>query len=299
MTDARLVPVPPTPGTDVILTDLSRCVIGSDPSAQVAIDEPGVRGRHCVLEYHASRWVLIDSDPTVLVNGRQLAGATRLFDRDVIAVSATLSWEFVSGELRTAELPMPLAVRHDKRRRRVEGFDAPRRPHRWNVFGFVAAAMCFVALAGVAVWYVRQPASSTTGVLSDAQAIRFDSLLTAAYDHLERGNSLLKLNIQSEAALEFARGINTLGLSDLRNHPQVKPRILALESSVAAIHRERQVESCRFQPVSRSRFALALPAIGGAKRCTLTMSGSTPRTPTMCARHSVPYLHAFARRRTR
>ena len=134
MTDARLVPVPPTPGTDVILTDLSRCVIGSDPSAQVAIDEPGVRGRHCVLEYHASRWVLIDSDPTVLVNGRQLAGATRLFDRDVIAVSATLSWEFVSGELRTAELPMPLAVRHDKRRRRAEGFDAPwrRRCASWH-----------------------------------------------------------------------------------------------------------------------------------------------------------------------
>ena len=279
MTDARLVPVPPTPGIEVILTDLARCVIGSDPSAHVAIDEPGVRGQHCVLEYHASRWVLVDADPTVLVNGRQLSSATRLFDRDVIAVSATLSWEFVSGELRTAELSMPLPVHRRKRRRRAEGFDTSRPKHRWSVFGFVMGSMFLVALAGVAVWYVRQPGSSTAGVLSDAQAIRFDSLLTTAYDHLERGNSLLELGIQGEAALEFARGINTLALSDLRNHPQVKPRILALESSVAAIYRARQLavpeayasvrsalsaEKIRAAVLSRDQFAHAFDLVSGA-----------------------------------
>jgi hypothetical protein len=99
-----------------------------------------------------------------------------------------------------------------------------------------------LVVTGIVVWRVGpQRAETALAVLSDAQAARFDSLLVVAYDHLERGNSLLELGITNEAASEFARGINTLALSDLRNHPQVKPRIMALESSVASIYRARQL----------------------------------------------------------
>ena len=245
MIDARLEPIAGTDGVTVALNPEHPVVIGSATDADVRIDEPGVRERHCVLEHRGDRWVVVEGDRSVLLNGAPLAGPTLLFDRDRLAISVSAQWEFVSGEARTAEMPIvhaPLSASRSPRRRGAESFAAPARAVPWRVYGVVGAAALFVMLAVVAVWYAKRTTADTSGILSDQQAVRFDSLLVVAYDHLERGNSLLELGIQNEAAQEFARGINTLALSDLRNHPQVKPRIEALESSVASIYRSRRLD---------------------------------------------------------
>jgi hypothetical protein len=264
MSTARLEPVSPTPGPAFSLDGLRNCVIGSDDAADVRVDEPGVRPQHCVLEYGNGRWIIVESDPHVQVNGHPLAGPTRLFDRDIIAISATHAWEYVSGEQRTAEMPLPAEQRTPRKRRRTDAFAAPARPLPWQAMGVVGMACVFVFAAVVAVRYASRTDASTKGLLTDQQAIRFDSLLSVAYDHLERGNSLLELGIADEAAQEFARGINTLALSDIRNNRQVKPRIEALEGSVAAIYRGRR---------------LAVPeAYAGAKP---TMSADKARTAAL------------------
>nr|MBA2627716.1 hypothetical protein [Gemmatimonadales bacterium] len=109
------------------------------------------------------------------------------------------------------------------------------------VIAIVVAIVLLVVGAGTAIWFGAFRAGRSPLLLSDDQAQRFDSLLVVAYDHIERGNTLLELGLSDVAAQEFARGINTLALSDLRNHPSVKPRIEALEASVAAIYRDRRL----------------------------------------------------------
>ena len=273
MSDPRLLPLASTAGGVIVLTGRSTCVIGSGNDADVLIEEPGIRARHCVLEVRDGRWLITDGEPTVTVNGLMLAGVTRLFDRDVIAISAAHRWEFVSGEDRTVEIPVPRAQRRSQPKRKSDGFERPSRPFPWKLVGVVATAVLFAGGATVAIWYGRHATVDTTAILSDRQAVQFDSLLVVAYDHLERGNSLLELGIQDAAAQEFARGINTLALSELRDHPQVKPRIQALESSVAAMYRERR---------------LAVPeAYVGAKS---TMSADRIRTATLSREQ---FEHAF------
>ncbi|MEQ1692036.1 MAG: FHA domain-containing protein [Gemmatimonas sp.] len=281
MIDARLEPVPPTLGEGVALTDRVQCIIGSADTADLRIDDSGIRAHHCVLEYRNERWLITENDPSVLVNGHTLAGPTRLFDRDVLAISVTQQWEFVSGERRTVELPIPGARHMPRKRRTTDGFELPERPFPWKVVGIVTTACVLASVAVYAVWYGQRATPDMETMLSDRQAVQFDSLLVAAYDHLERGNSLLELGIQDDAAQEFARGINTLALSDLRNHPQVKPRIQALESSVAAMYRERRIavpdayvgarspiaaDKIRAAVLSREQFAHAFDLVSGAFR---------------------------------
>jgi hypothetical protein len=281
MINARLQPLAPTAGSVVALSGRSDFVIGSADEADLQVVEPGVRARHCVLEYRDERWLIADGDPTVTVNGLSLAGVTRLFDRDVIAISAAHRWEFVSGADRTVEMPVPRADRASLKRRKSDGFEQPTRPFPWRMLGLVATAVVLVGASLTAIWYGRRAADDTTAILSDRQAIQFDSLLVSAYDHLERGNSLLELGILDAAAQEFARGVNTLALSDLRQHPQVKPRIEALESSVAAMYRERRLavpdayagaksaisaDRIRTAILSRDQFDDAFALVSGAFR---------------------------------
>ncbi|MBL0173360.1 MAG: FHA domain-containing protein [Gemmatimonadaceae bacterium] len=281
MMGARLEPVPPTPGESVRLDDRTRCIVGTASDADVRLDDPHVRAHHCRLECRDDRWLILDGDPTVTVNGHALTGPMRLFDRDVITLSSAHQWEFVSGERRTVELPIPGARQVPRRRRPTDGFELPRRPFPWRVAGMVSAACLLAAVALFALWYFRRATADPDAILSDRQAIRFDSLLVVAYDHLERGNSLLELGIRDDAAQEFARGINTLALSDLRDHPQVRPRILALESSVAAMYRERRLvvpdayvgarssmsaDKIRTAALSRNQFSHAFDLVSGAFR---------------------------------
>ena len=236
-----LKPVLPTAGDAISLTGRAHLVMGSAPTSDVHLEGDGIAARHAVLENVQGRWLVADAAATLRVNGMPIQSATRLFDRDIIELSAQHRWEFVSGEARTRELPLQLAVPAPARRRRNVEFEKPERPFPWKaLFMFVFACVLFGAAYAV-IRFGPRTADSALAVLSDQQAARFDSLLIVAYDHLERANSLLELGIQDEAAQEFARGINTLALSPLRNHPQVKPRIAALENSVAAIYRSRRL----------------------------------------------------------
>jgi hypothetical protein len=92
-----------------------------------------------------------------------------------------------------------------------------------------------------AIWFGLFRADQARGVLSDEQGLEVDSLLSVASDHDERGNTLLELGLSDVAAEEFARGVNTLALSSYRNNPVLRPRIEALEASVAAIYRNRKL----------------------------------------------------------
>ncbi len=284
MSDAHLDPLGETGSERVVLNTARPFVIGSASEADLLVAEPGVEARHCVLEFQGQRWVIVEAASSVLVNGAPLGGATLLFDRDRLAISVSAQWEFVSGEARTAELPVVNSAHRATqmhKRHRNEAFAAAGAARPWRVYGVVAAAGVCVLLAFVAIWYARHTTADTSGILTDQQAVRFDSLLIVAYDHLERGNSLLELGIQDDAAQEFARGINTLALSELRNHPQVKPRIEALESSVAAIYRERRLavpdayagarstlspEKLRTATLSRDQFAHAFDLVSAAFR---------------------------------
>lgn len=236
---------------------------------------------HSALERHDGRWLVVDASPGVCVNGQSIVGVTRLFDRDVLALSVDQQWEFVSGETRTREMPVAAAAVSLRSRRAAEGLRAPTPKRSWRLVALASVAALCVAAAVWGVWYAEQQRRENDTLMSDQQAIRFDSLLVVAYDHLERGNSLLELRVPDEAALEFARGINTLALSDLRAHPQVRPRIEALESTVAAIYRAQQLavpeayagsratmsaDKLRNAVLSRDQFAHAFDLVSAAFR---------------------------------
>jgi hypothetical protein len=286
MTAARLEPIPPTQGSVVPLSESLRCVIGSATDATVRIDGPEVRVQHCVIEGRAQRWLVVEADPAVTLNGRPLAGVTRLFDRDILTFSPTQHWEFVSGEQRTAEMPV-FRDTGSHTRRKSDGFELPRRRVPWRSLSFLAIAALCVGVAAITAWYALRAPEDQGTLLTDRQAIQFDSLLSVAYDHLERGSSLLELGFPDEAAREFARGINTLALNELRNHPQVAPRIQALESSVAAIYRERRItvpdayvgarssiapDRIRTAVLSRDQFAHGFDLVSGAFRLRFRQS---------------------------
>ncbi len=283
LASATLVPLTGTVGPTVVLPSQTVVTIGAGDD-HIRVTEPGIGPRHCVLMRDASRWIVMEAARGVSVNGHALAGATRLFDRDVLALSATLRWEFVSGEQRTQELPVsekPLLSRITGRRRRIERFNTTSGPLSRRISPLVVLAGLLLVLASGGLWYSQRDRLLGEVVLNDDQSIALDSLLVQAYDHLERGNSLLEMGMPDEAGTEFARGINTLALSPLRDHPIVRPRIDALEGTVADLYRANQLtvpeefmransglraEGIRTAVLTREQFSHAFDLVSGAFR---------------------------------
>jgi hypothetical protein len=107
----------------------------------------------------------------------------------------------------------------------------------------IAASVASVLVIGAVVVIVRGlTRGEDASELSAEQTVVFDSLLAVAYEHVERGTALLEIGARAPALQEFAAGVNALKTSSLRSHPYVVPRIDALESSVAAIYREKRVD---------------------------------------------------------
>lgn len=228
-------------GDVISLTGRTRLALGTATSDDIQIAVDGIGTPHVVLEPLPGGWLIADGSAMLRVNGMPVQNATRLFDRDVIELTPQHRWEFVSGEARTREVPLQSVLPAPPRRRRHVEFETPDRPFPWKALSMLVLGCVLFGAAYAVIRFGPRTADSALAILSDQQAARFDSLLIVAYDHLERGNSLLELGLQDEAAQEFARGINTLALSPLRNHPQVKPRIAALENSVASIYRSRRL----------------------------------------------------------
>lgn len=264
MPEPTLAPVPPTPGGPVTLGTRSPAWIGSDADSVIQIFLPGVADRHVALVEREDGWWVSEGHGQARINGTVLRGTVRLRDGDTLEVTPGYRYQFSSGvapAVADAPVAAPAPVKRRRRRRsaRLPGAERP-----WAMIGVIMAAVLVVAATAVVVWRTSR-AARMSAPLTDAQADEFDSLLVVAYDHVERGNTLLELGLSDVAAQEFARGVNALAVSDLRSLPQVKPRIEALEASVAAIYRERRLTVPR-------AYAGARPSLSPEKLRTASLS---------------------------
>jgi hypothetical protein len=229
-----------TPGESPIpLHDGERHLVGAGQDAHVRVAATGI-APIAALERRDSAWWLVPLADKPLLNGVTVAEPARLRDGDQLEFSAGTQFEFVSGERRTRRM----ASAADMRARPRPGHGPLPRPPRQRssaAMVTVAAAVLLLAGAGGVLWYAVFRAAHTIDVLSDRQATELDSLLIVADDHVERGGTLLELGLADGASQEFARAVNTLALSDLRNRPEVAPRIASLAASVAQVYRERSL----------------------------------------------------------
>jgi len=168
---------------------------------------------------------------------------------DIIRIVAGVTWRLETGEplpvaedLASDEGFEAVAPRSGKQRKRRKPRRATR-GGRGKAVAVWAAVLCVVALlvvAGVAVYRGAISESHVTP-LSDTDAALFDSLLLQSYDHMERGSTLLDMGLSDQALQEFARSTNVVETSRLRDNPWVKPRIDALEATIAQIYRTRSI----------------------------------------------------------
>jgi hypothetical protein len=211
--------------------------IGSDPHSFIHIDLPGIAPRHVILVERADGWWAIKGDGAAAVNG-SILGAVRLSDGDVLEVAPGWRFEYISGNPRPVPPPPQPAIPVQMATpRRAGGTWSP--THGWLLLGVVVLAL--VGAAGYALYYAVFRVEREAQLLTSAQAVEFSQLLDQAYDHIERGTALLEAGLHALALEEFAKGINVLEFSDLRDNAFVRPRIDALRSSVAAVYRQRAV----------------------------------------------------------
>ena len=235
------MPLPPAPGAVLPLSDTATVTIGSVDSSTVHLEVPGVAPNHAAIESRDGAWWIRPIGGTVELNGVPLTGAARLSDRDQFRIAANLYYEFATGERRTRRMESAADMIARPRKRSSGRLPGARRNVSLAAIATVVIAVLLVVGAAGVAWYGIFRATKSIVVLDDRQAAELDTLLVIAYDHVERGGTLLELGLGDGASDEFAKAVTTLELSDLRNHPLVKPRIQALAASVAAIYRERSL----------------------------------------------------------
>lgn len=240
MPTPSLTPTSPEHGQPIALIG-AETVIGTTPDSDVRVDIAGVGARHAVLQQRDAAWWLLPGHAWVRLNGDPVVESMRLRDRDVITIAPGHDFEFANGETRTRRMESLGSMVARPRKRRYHQLPKPPRRFSLGALGTVLVAVALLGGAAFVTWYGLVRTGPGPGVLTDRQAAELDSLLIAADDHVERGGTLLELGLGDGAADEFAKAVNTLALSDLRDHPQVKPRIAALQASVAAIYRERSL----------------------------------------------------------
>jgi hypothetical protein len=248
--DPRLVPVAPTQGAPISIA-LTPFWIGSAPNSALPLLLPGVAPRHVALLEREDGFYLspvANVFPAPLLNGRPVSGPTRMQNGDVVQIVPGVVWRLETGE------PLPVAAgdsddsfvgvaprsgKKKKKRKAKRGSGGG----RGRTIAIWAAALVVVALlvvAGIAVYSGATNESQVTP-LSDNDAALFDSLLLVSYDHMERGSTLLDIGLSDQALQEFARSTNVVETSRLRDNPWVKPRIAALEATIAEIYRTRSI----------------------------------------------------------
>jgi len=233
-----LVPLPPQRGGPIALQS-SPFWLGSHRSAGHQLFLPGVGERHIALVERGDGYWVIPGSGSATVNGRSIGTGVMLQHGDVVAVAPGCEFRFDSG---VVAAPAPTAVAEPvvpvrTKRRRPRGLST-RLPRAFLVAAAVAAVLIVGAVAVIVRGLTR---SEDASQLTAAEIVVFDSVLAVSYEHVERGTALLEIGARQQALQEFAAGVNALKTSSLRAHPYVLPRIEALESSVAAIYREKQV----------------------------------------------------------
>jgi hypothetical protein len=235
-----LTPTSPERGQPIALIG-AETVIGATADSDIRVDIGGIGSRHAVVQQRDGAWWLLPGHAWLRLNDQPVVESMRLRDRDVITIAADHQYEFATGEARTRRMESLGSMVARPRKRHYRQLPKPPRRFSLGALGTVLVAVALLGGAAFVTWYGLMRTGPGPGVLTDRQAAELDSLLIAADDHVERGGTLLELGLGDGAADEFAKAVNTLALSDLRDHPQVKPRIVALQASVAAIYRERSL----------------------------------------------------------
>ena len=230
--------------SDAVRLETTPFWIGGGAGASLRIFLPGIAERHVsILERGDGYWV-IPAGGAVTVNGAQVSAGTHLADGDVIELAPGCSFQFDSGQLTTPAIGaiapnatvVAAAPLKKKKNRPMRGSSKYSLPIR-IAFGLAL----ILVVASVAVMYRAATHTTAAPQLSSEDTALFDSLLVVAYDHIERGTTLLEIGAPQPALQDFAAGINALKTSRLREHPYIVPRIEALEASVAAIYREKHI----------------------------------------------------------
>ncbi len=219
--------------------DRSPFWLGSDRTSHVPIFNPTVLGKHAAILVREDGYWVTPNGGSLRVNGTEVTASARLQSGDVVTLSDGCSLRFDDGVARPAA-PAPAAPPQVAPRRKARRFRL-RVDRRKLAIGLTVAVV--VALVGggigLTMYALRHRPADLT--LSAADTAVLDSLLIVAYDHIERGSTLLEIGAAPAALTEFASGINVLRTSRLRENPAVVPRIEAMEASVAAIYRERRL----------------------------------------------------------
>jgi len=246
----RLTPVPPTRGAELsILTSPFR--IGRSAASELRLHLPGVNDVHAtIIERQDGFWLVPAPQPAaqLVVNGTAVAGPVRLRRGDVIQIVPGAVYRFHDGVVIPKEQPAPpppptyaaVPPVSGRGRRRLLPRLAFRKPSRATV---VIVVVTLVALSAVTVLVLRpfrSPAPPET--LSDSDALHFDTLMERAYAEVERGTTLLDAGSAQLALQHYARAVNVLETSRLRDNPWIRPRITALEAAIGNIYRSKRLE---------------------------------------------------------
>jgi hypothetical protein len=230
--------------SDAVRLETTPFWIGAGAGASLRIFLPGIADRHLsILERGDGYWV-IPSGGSASVNGSPVTAGTRLANGDVIELAPGCSFQFDSGEVAAPVInsvapnaaAVPSAPPKKKKHRPMRGSSKYSLPIRIT-FGVALV----LVIASMVVMYRAVTHTTAAAQLSNEDTALFDSLLVVAYDHIERGTTLLEIGAPQPALQDFAAGINALKTSRLREHPYIVPRIEALEASVAAIYREKHI----------------------------------------------------------
>jgi hypothetical protein len=245
--------------------DRSPFWLGSDRASHLPVFSPGVLGRHAAILMREDGYWLSPNGGSVHLNGSEVTGSVRLTAGDIVELTDGYSFQFDDGvEKRVTPISVPTPQPALRRKPKRFRFRVDRRKVALGLTSAVIVALVGGGIALATYAFRHRPTDLT---LSAADAATLDSLLGEAYDHIERGSTLLEVGAPPAALNEFATGINVLRTSRLRDNPAVVPRIEAMEASVAAIYRER-----RLDVPSAYRRVEAAPDAGRSLRAVLSAS---------------------------
>lgn len=248
----RIRTLPPLPARDVAL-NASPFWIGTAKSAPLSFLHPALRDRHVGLVEHADGWWIVRAEGDARVDGQPIGNGTRLRDGAVIELAPGCSLVFqeearVTAPAGPARSVDPAALAPRRRTGLTEGFYIS--PRAWTL---AVLAVLLLGGGGVLLWKSTQIGRATANELSIEQSLELDSLMVLAFEHVERGNSLLEFGAPQQALREFAAAITVLQLHPLHRHPAVVPRIAALERAVSEIYRARRLSvPSRFAGAARA-----------------------------------------------
>ena len=269
------MPLAPHRGSEAPLA-ASPFWLGTGAGCGLRLHLPGIAERHAAVIERADGFWLIPVravQPAPGVNRVPVTSELRLHSGDVIELLPGVSFRFVTGETNqtVGRAPVPKRRRWGsalaRLRRQIGGGSGLLGPAVW------AATVLALVLAVASIAMLMRAVSDDVAVrpLSDEEAEHFDALTLRAYDHVERGTSLLELGLADPALQEFARAVNTLRTSRLHEHPAALRSIAALEGAVAAVYRSRRI------PVPGRYAAARPPGAPGTMRGGISPDGFAGR----------------------